>query len=118
MNIKDQIGVVREALKDYAHNTGHGYPAKQALEALTSIEQSTAWQTMESAPRDGTEISIRVRKKNIVTAQWQYHDQDEFDREWYEFKTCGPVHTDLAIFDDEELEWQHLPSPPAKDEGV
>jgi hypothetical protein len=106
-----------EKLGYKAHKKGNGCNYDGCLTAQSpapsvSGERVTEWQPIETAPRDGTKFRVRVKGLDIVTAEWRFHETDEFNQDCYRFETCGSVHTSLHMYDDEELEWHPLPKPP------
>jgi hypothetical protein len=80
------------------------------------------WQPIETAPKDGTEILLRVKKRAGVTGKYlvgHYMEEgsycDEYppiDKGWYFWNGCS---FDKAS---EPTNWMHLPEPPKdKDDG-
>jgi hypothetical protein len=54
-----------------------------------------AWQVIDSAPRDGTEVLIRFPDGAVVKARWEAVDYNEYsDRTSYDWTPVGAIYSD------------------------
>lgn len=77
-----------------------------ALRELQRL-RSNAWQPIETAPRDGTEILIFIPDCDQAVASYQYGDDEDMAGWWGDggFHYADPTH------------WQPLPAPPSDGGG-
>lgn len=69
----------------------------EELDRLAEAEARKNWQSIETAPKDGT--SVLVYDGHIWIAEW-YETNDRIKGWWAQDHSCNPTH------------WMHLPEPP------
>lgn len=87
---QSDIEIVRDALKYYAGHETYALrhetkDAVKALEALSRIEEATQWQSIESAPRDGTLVLLQTPYRKVAdigSFRTDYNHPDE-EPQWF-----------------------------------
>ncbi len=117
--ITDQLAKVREhILKASSHTYSHGEISLGcALSILTTIEQSTGWQDISTAPRDSSRILVAYK-----TYDGEWRVREVWWRLPYEGapnEQCWWCHGDTGTLLDSSIHtglgathWQPLPAPP------
>lgn len=71
----------------------------------------SAWQPIETAPKDGTPILVYSREASdpqIVLASWREYQGSPDDGGWYDWWDNNAPEIDATV-----THWQPLPEPPA-----